>query len=105
MEHILQFAINIDDEAIKKTISEKAEKQIIENITISVQNKIQDAIYNSGYYHRDDKLKGWVKDEFNKFLDANKDEIISIATEKLADRLSRTKRVREAVDEVLKNYD
>lgn len=42
MEHIVQFAIGIDDEAIKKRITESAEKQI----TDSIQKDVEKMIFN-----------------------------------------------------------
>ena len=43
MEHIVQFAIGIDDESIRKTVIETAEKQIIDKLysdckSIIIQN-------------------------------------------------------------------
>jgi hypothetical protein len=104
MEHILQFGINIDDDAIVKAIMTKAEKMVIDDLISRTRKEIDETIYSSGYY-RDRDLRGWVKDEFIKFLENNKDDIISRASEKLADKLSRTKQVKEAVSEVLKELD
>ena len=69
------------------------------------EKNIDEAIYNKGYYYRGDELKAWVKDEFVKFLESHKDEIINIASEKLADKLSRTKQVKEVVKNVLEEFD
>ena len=42
MEHILQFAINIDDNTIKQNIEAKAEKQVIEQLVKDVKSSIID---------------------------------------------------------------
>lgn len=104
MEHILQFGINIDDDAIVKAITAKAEKMVIDELVERTKKDIDETIYSKGYY-RDRDLRDWVKDEFIKFLETNKDDIISRASEKLADKLFRTKQVKEAVSEVLKELD
>ena len=36
MEHIVQFAVGIDDEAITNRVSEHAEKEIIKDLRISL---------------------------------------------------------------------
>lgn len=105
MEHILQFGINIDDDAIVKAITAKAEKMVIDEIKERTRNNIDEAIYNRGYYNRGNELKSWVKEEFINFLEGHKDEIINIASEKLADKLSRTKQVKDVVKNVLEEFD
>lgn len=40
MEHIVQFAIGIDDEAIRNRVTESAEKQITESIKRDVEGTI-----------------------------------------------------------------
>ena len=105
MEHILQFGVNIDDDAIVKAVTEKAEREVIGDIKNRVNQNIDNSMYDRGYWVGDKDLKPWVKDEFVKFLESHKDEIISIACDKLADKLSRTKRVKDAVGDVIKEFD
>lgn len=94
MEHIVQFAIGIDDEGIKHRVAEAAEKQIIKNIEDSVRGEL----FGVDYYGRPNTrgLDEWVKDKVGEFLDKHKEEIISRASYDLADRLARSKTVREA---------
>ena len=40
MEHIVQFGVTIDDEAIKKRIEESAKKQITDDISKDVKKTI-----------------------------------------------------------------
>lgn len=94
MEHILQFGINIDDNAIIKCVSQKAETVIFDEIKTDIKN----AVYKTSYYGKTlSEVQNWVVEEFNKFLEEHKDEIIVLASEKLADKLSRTKAVKERV--------
>ena len=46
MEHIVQFAIGIDDEAIRKRIAESAEKQIV----ASIKEDVESILFNYEYY-------------------------------------------------------
>ena len=40
MEHIIQFGITIDDDAIKKNIEEKATKQVVDSISQSTKDRL-----------------------------------------------------------------
>ena len=103
MEHIVQFGIGIDDEAIRKIIMEKAEKSILNDLKKDIRSEIIREIFvcDSDWYGRERKinLQDWVKDLVEKTLKDNKDQIIKMASEKLADKMSRTKAVKEAMAE------
>lgn len=96
MEHIVQFAIGIDDEAIKKRIAESAEKQIVASIKEDVENIIFNYEYYSGKINKNNP-KSWVEDLVKEVIEANKDQIIKGATEELARNMVKTKLVREAI--------
>lgn len=100
MEHIVQFAIGIDDQKIKDIIMGKAEKEIMATLT----NDIRRHIFDKNYYGQPDEkfLSYWVKERVDKILSDSKTEIIELAAVHLADKLSRTKAVKEKVNEVLK---
>ena len=93
MEHIVQFAIGIDDEAIKNRIQETAEKQVIEAITRDVAK----AIFRTDYKGRIDTNtpQPWVRNKIDDFLMEHKDEIIKQAAKEFAAYLGRTKRGKE----------
>lgn len=48
MEHIVQFAIGIDDDAIRERIVANAEKEIIKDLKQDVANKLFEAYYYNG---------------------------------------------------------
>ena len=96
MEHIVQFAISMDDEAIKKKVAENAEKEIMS----SLQREVGRVIFErTSYYdygrnnkgYNENCLSSWAKMQFEDFLKKHKDEIITGAAKELADRLVRTK--------------
>lgn len=92
MEHILQFGVNIDDEAIISCIKERATQQAI--------YRIQDEIskYTRGYESKLDKI---FREEVKKLIDSNKDEIIEKSIDQLAFNLTKTKAVKEAVNNLI----
>ena len=97
MEHIVQFAIGIDDEAIRKRIEETAEKRIIDSIRKEVAGKI----FRKGNWKDDSELQSWVKDMVVEVILEHRDEIIKEAASALCEYMKRTKAVRKAVEEVL----
>jgi hypothetical protein len=90
MEHIVQFAIGIDDEGIKERITENAEKQIIKDIEQQVRNKLFEPFY---YRDADEKspLSDYSKRLIESFLEKHKEEIIEKAAVHLAEKLARSK--------------
>lgn len=95
MEHIVQFAIGIDDQTIAKRIEENAEKVILKEI----KTMIADHIFENRY-GKHVGLSGRSAKMVEEWLDQHKQEIIDKAAEHLADKLARTKAVREMVQEL-----
>lgn len=100
MEHIVQFAIGIDDEAIRKRITESAEKQITDNIQKDVERVIFNGGWNTGKVDKNSP-KEWVKDIVKDVIEANKDQIIEAAVVELAKNMAKTKAVKEAMTKVV----
>ena len=101
MEHIVQFAIGIDDDAIKKNLEESAVKQITKNIQADVEKAMFNSRYSYGYGQPSevdkDSPKEWVVEMVKDVIDANKDQIIECAITELTKNMMRSKTVREAV--------
>lgn len=93
--------IGVDEERIAQQIEADAKKQALK----AIEERIMDVMFEKPYYnskHRSDEpLREMVKDEIRKFMESKEDIIIDKAAELLADRLVRTKKVREKVDEVM----
>ena len=112
-EHILNFAIEFDDERITEMVAKKAVDSILTDIELNVMNHI---FQNSSYGQRavklvgknsvkvDDKaqLKSWVADIIKEDLQKYQDKIIELAAEKLADSYKRTKQWKDKTNEVVK---
>lgn len=98
MEHIVQFAIGIDDEAIAKRIQENAEKIIIQKI----QQNVEKCIFTTDYYgNSKNRLNATAETMFLNWLDSHKEEIIQLASKALADKMVKTKAVKAAIENVL----
>lgn len=89
MEHILQFGVTIDEQKIIDSAISSASKEIIGKVQGEINN------YTRGW--QETKLDRLFREEIRKVIEANKDKIISDATEKLAYNLSKTKAVKEAM--------
>ena len=98
MEHIVQFAINFDDQRITQAVEKNAEKAIIDDL----KEKVNDKLFKSNYYggHGDPRngFSGWMTARVEDFLEAHKREIIETAGHYLAEKLSRTKAARELLN-------
>lgn len=97
MNHILQFAIDIDDARIVEMIERDAQKQVIGEIKQAVVNRL----FDPGYYRKtatiSDKLSDFSKQIVTDFLEANKDEVIDRASKYLAEKLSTRKAAKALV--------
>lgn len=100
MEHIVQFAIGIDDEGIKKAVTENAEKTIIKELSEEVKR----ILFKKDFSYKNGLSLGptqYMDEKIGAILDENREAIIEAAAEKLADKLSRTKKAKEMLGEVL----
>jgi molybdenum-dependent DNA-binding transcriptional regulator ModE len=98
MEHIVQFAIGIDDEGIKERITESAEKQIIKDIEQQVRNKLFESSYYGRNANENSPLNDYSKRLIESFLEKHKDEILEKAATHLAEKLVRTKAAKALLE-------
>lgn len=98
MQHIINFAIDIEDERIQQMVEKNAEKQIINTIT----KEIEDIIYHKSYYggKSNEPLRNMVLNEIDVLLKENKDVILSEASRILADKLFRSKAGKALLEEL-----
>lgn len=94
MEHIVQFAINIDDKTIQNRIEEHAYTDVLNKLT----KEAMDTVFaHTNAYSRENMWKTVLVGALQRFLEERKDEIIDNAANMLADRFQRTKKYREAM--------
>ncbi|MGR4829019.1 hypothetical protein B0487_1064 [Bifidobacterium adolescentis] len=98
MEHIVQFAINIDDKTIQNRIEEHAYSDVLNKLT---KNAVDSVFSHSSAYSRDIMWESLMGEALQSFLEERKNEIIDKAANMLADRFQRTKKYREAMGAVI----
>lgn len=98
MEHIVQFAISIDDKTIQNRIEEHAYRDVLDKLT---KNAVDSVFSYTNAYSRENMWKTMMEDALQSFLEERKDEIIDKAAHMLADRFQRTKKYREAMGTVI----
>lgn len=102
MDHIIQFAIGIDDERIVNLVEENASKQIIGELKQQLANRI----FSPNYYGQNvdpnrDKLSDASERIVSGFLNENKDIIVQRASEILADKMFRSKTMRDKIKDLV----
>lgn len=114
-EHILNFAISIDDDAIIKNVQQKADKQIINDIKEDLIRKIFSPRY--GYYSSRDVVEKDKNGNPHVSSDADlsdaaeriikeaigeyKEDIIERAAKILAEQFKRTKAWKEKANKAI----
>lgn len=95
MEHILQFAIGIDDEAICRRVEESAYKDVVKALT----NEAKSALPKR--YGGSVDWRNLVDDAVLDLMAEHKDEIVAAAADRLYESMRRTKAVREAIEKAM----
>lgn len=102
MEHIVQFAVNIDDEQIKKTVERNVVTQVVAEIRKDCTKELTGKISPNTYQYSQ-RIKEIVDSNIKEFLDNNKEIIIKEAVNQLAERLSRTKAAKDALNKTIES--
>lgn len=92
MEHIVQFGISIDDEAIKKKVEDGLYNDIYKHFVKDATS----ALNLDGYWKKD-SYKELVSEAVKQLVEENRDEIIKTAITELVDKTSRSKAFKEAL--------
>lgn len=95
---IINIPLNIDDELWASALARDYESKVTERLTTEVRKAICD---HDAYNDQRRGMASWVGDKIDDILKEYKDDIIDAAAEKLAERLSRTKRGKEILNEIL----
>ena len=97
MEHIVQFAIGIDDDAIKKICENKASEQIIKDVT--------EFSHGKSYYGRlndtPEQLKSLFVEAIDKYVKEHLEEVIHEAIKEVSKNIMKTKVVKEAISDMV----
>ena len=98
MEHIVQFAVSIDDDRIQKIMEESAAKQIADDIK-SVSHGVKN--YSGDLNKEPENLKKLFKESIDEYVKENADKIIEIVVPELVKNMMKTKKVKEAIEGVV----
>lgn len=100
MEHIVQFAIGIDDNAIKERIKAHAYDDIVNGLVAEAKEDLPKRnMFRCGPVN----WRLLVDEALENFCEKNREEIIQAAADMLCQSMKRTKKYREAVAEVVDN--
>lgn len=94
MEHIVQFGITIDDEYIKKNIEKSAENVVAKEMAEQVRKALVMR------WCGNDEPTIYFDKKITEVINEHKDEIINLAADRLAERLRRTKAVKDIVKSI-----
>ena len=89
--------IGVDEKRIAEEIQNDVERQVVKVITKEVKNKM----FSKNKYYQEDPIDTMIKNEIKRIVEDNKDYIVENASKLLCEKLSRTKAVREAVQNVI----
>ena len=100
MEHIVQFGISIDDETIRKRVIECAYNDVVKQL---VEEAKKDVGLKHSYYRPTDSWRDIIDRALQDYFNENKDLIIELAAEKLANSYKRTKSFKEKMATVMED--
>lgn len=92
MDHLVQFTISIDDNHIAQMVEQKAAKAMEDEVLKVCKSQIG----GEANYWGSGEPGPMLKKAIDNFMADNREEIIDRAADKLAERLYRTKIVKEA---------
>lgn len=101
---IINIPLQIDEANIEKMINKEYNNKVVEAII----EQLKEALANRAMgYSREDKARngliGLVEREADGFLEKYREEVIDKATNRLVEKLYRTKQVKEMVGKVLED--
>lgn len=96
MEHIIQFGITIDDDAIRKNIESNALAAVVETFVDEMKKNLP-----KKYYGNDVDWRAVAYNCISEFVEQNRDEIMDIAADRLVEKVARTKAWREKYGKAL----
>ena len=88
MEHILQFAVSIDDDRIEKIAIDKASEMFL--------NEFKEKIYDGRYYGFSNETKAVIREAVNEY----RDQIIKEASRMVADSIRRSNQYKALVGDL-----
>lgn len=100
MEHIVQFAISIDDEAIKRRVEHNLMSALVAELRHDVMNALSEKGNTTAYEYKR-LINQLISEKTEELFSTIKDDIITTTSTMLSNKLAKTKKVTEAVNKLL----
>lgn len=97
---IINIPIQINEDSMQKIIERDYEGKVITEIASRIVTTIAHRSTTWGVNREENGMMAIIKDEVDKYLDSYRDLIIETAGKHLADKLARSKRGKELLEEV-----
>lgn len=98
MEHIVQFAIGIDDDAIRKRVIESAYNDVVKQLMEEAKKETR--LSHSSYYQKQ-TWSDLIDRALRGYIDEHKDVVIELAATKLVESYKRSKAFKEAMGKAM----
>ena len=98
MEHIVQFAIGIDDDAIRQRVIDCAYNDVVK--ALIEEAKKETKLSHPSYYQKQ-TWNNLIEHALRNYFDENTELIIDLAATKLVDSYKRTKAFKEAMGKAM----
>lgn len=97
MEHIVQFAIGVDDERIQKIMEESAAQQVLNDIKEFSHGK---SYYGNSLNSEPVKLREIFAEKISEYVKEHADEVLELAIKEVAKNMTHTKKVKETLNKI-----
>ena len=98
---IIYIPLNFDETVFEGQIAKEIENKAVEALVKKIEESIKGYSYSYGKDRVKDNLLNMACRHLDDFIDKYKDEIISAAGQELATRLSRTKKAKELLGDLV----
>lgn len=102
---IINIPLQIDEKNLEEVVARDYDDKITKEIVAQINRAIAN---NSPYQYGDRVLRGMealVEKKLREFVDEHKDEIIDMASDKLSERLMRTKKAKEVLNNLTEDQN
>lgn len=97
MEHVVQFGINLDDEAIKNAVVKRASDELYKKL----ESDSSGVLFHKNYRGEVNSTTERFDDYIFKWMDNNRDMILDAIVEKITDRIMHSNKIKTAIADKL----
>lgn len=97
MEHIIQFGINLDDEAIKEAVVKRASGELYKKLESDASSVLFRKRYHGEVCGTTERFDNYVF----QWMDDNRDTIIDAIVDRVAERVMHSNKIKAAIADKL----